>query len=63
MNLYDHMVNNRAVLVAKLKAGFIATGMSLDERWGAVLWLTYYFEDQVEDAFRRAFSLEKYRKE
>ena len=59
----NHMVNNRAVLVAKLKAGFIATGMSLDERWGAVLWLTYYFEDQVEDAFRRAFSLEKYRKE
>jgi len=53
----NHMVNNRAVLVAKLKAGFIATGMTLDERWGAVLWLTYYFEDRVEDAFKRAFSL------
>lgn len=32
----NHMVNNRAVLIAKLKAGFIATGMSLDERLGAV---------------------------
>src|SRR5262245_7596865 len=56
----NHMVNNRAVLVAKLKAGFIITGMSLDERLGAVVWLTYYFDDTVEDAFRRAFSLAKH---
>ena len=57
----NHMVNNRAVLIAKLKAGFIATGMSLDERWGAILWLTHYLDETVEEAFRRAFSLEKYR--
>ncbi len=56
----NHFVNNRAVLVAKLKSGFIATGMSLDERWGAVLWLTKYLNEHVEDSFRRAFSLEKY---
>lgn len=56
----NHFVNNRAVLVAKLKAGFIATGMTLDERWGAVLWLTRYLDEQAEDAFRHAFSLEKY---
>ncbi len=56
----NHFVNNRAVLIAKLKAGFIATGMSLDERWGAVLWLTHFLDDKVEDAFRHAFSLEKY---
>ena len=57
----NHFVNNRAVLVAKLKAGFIATGMSLDERWGAILWLTHFLDENVEDAFRHAFSLEKYR--
>jgi RimJ/RimL family protein N-acetyltransferase len=57
----NHMVNNRAVLVAKLKAGFIVTGMSLDERVGAVLWLTYYFDTHAEDGFRRAFSLAKHR--
>ena len=56
----SHMVNNRPVLIAKLKAGFIATGMSLDERWGAMLWLTYYLDDRVSDAFRSAFSLEQY---
>ncbi|MEM7034985.1 MAG: GNAT family N-acetyltransferase [Chloroflexota bacterium] len=56
----NHMVNNRAVLVAKLKAGFIVTGMSLDERLGAVLWLTHYLEADTENAFRSAFSLETY---
>lgn len=56
----NHFVNNRAVLVAKLKAGFIATGMSLDERWGAILWLTNYLDETVEDSFRQAFSLERY---
>ena len=56
----NHMVNNRAVLIAKMKAGFIATGMSLDERWGALLWLTYYLDDAAAEGFRSAFSLERY---
>ena len=56
----NHMVNNRRVLVAKMKAGFIATGMTLDERWGAVLWLTYFIEQAQQEGFRQAFSLEKY---
>lgn len=56
----NHMVNNRPVLIAKLKAGFVATGMSLDERWGAMLWLTYFINDAQAEAFRHAFSLENY---
>ncbi len=56
----NHMVNNRRVIVAKMKAGFIASGMSLDERWGAVLWLTYFIDPASEAGFRSAFSLEQY---
>lgn len=56
----NHMVNNRPVLIAKLKAGFVASGMSLDERWGAVLWLTYYIDKENEAGYRSAFSLESY---
>ena len=56
----NHMVNNRRVLVAKLKAGFVASGMSLDERWGAMIWLTCHLDDQMAETYRSAFSLETY---
>lgn len=56
----NHMVNNRRVLVAKLKAGFVASGMTLDERWGAMIWLTCHLNDDLEAAYRSAFSLETY---
>ena len=56
----NHMVNNRAVLIAKLKAGFIVSGMGLDERIGAMLWLTYFIDKEAEEGYRSAFSLEKY---
>ena len=56
----NHMVNNRRVIVAKMKAGFVASGMSLDERIGAVLWLTYYIDKEREAGFKKAFSLENY---
>lgn len=56
----NHMVNNRRVIVAKMKAGFIASGMSLDERIGAALWLTYYIDKAREAGFKSAFSLENY---
>ncbi len=56
----NHMVNNRRVLVAKLKAGFVASGMTLDERWGAMIWLTCHLDDDLASAYRSAFSLETY---
>lgn len=56
----NHMVNNRRVLVAKLKAGFVASGMSLDERWGAMIWLTCHLDDELAATYRSAFSLETY---
>lgn len=56
----NHMVNNRRVLVAKLKAGFVASGMTLDERWGARLWLTCHLNDELAATYRSAFSLETY---
>lgn len=32
----NHMVNNRAILIAKLKSESFVTGMALDERWGVL---------------------------
>ena len=56
----NHMVNNRSVLIAKLKAGFIVSGYSLDERIGAAVWLTWFAEKERAIAFEKAFSLESY---
>lgn len=56
----NHMVNNRRVLVAKLKAGFVASGMTLDERWGAMIFLIFHLDDELAATYRSAFSLENY---
>lgn len=55
-----HMVNNRPVLIAKLKAGFHVTGVELDERWGAQVSLVYYFYEDRHLGFATAFSLEPF---
>ena len=54
----NHMVNNRRVIVAKMKAGFVASGFELDERWGAMLRLTYFIDESRAQGYERAFSLE-----
>ena len=56
----NHMVNNRSVLIAKLKAGFIITGFSLDERIGACVWMTDFLDSTQAEGFEKAFSLERY---
>jgi RimJ/RimL family protein N-acetyltransferase len=53
----NHMVNNRPVLIAKLKAGFHITGIVLDERYGAQVSLAYFFYQDRRDGFARAYSL------
>jgi GNAT superfamily N-acetyltransferase len=53
----NHMGNNRPVLIAKLKAGFIITGTTLDERHGMLVWLARFLKPERERGFERAFSL------
>ena len=53
----NHMGTNRPVLIAKLKAGFIVTGTTLDERHGMLVWLARFLEPERERGFERAFSL------
>lgn len=53
----NHMGTNRPVLIAKLKAGFIITGVTLDERHGMLVWLARFLEPNRERGFERAFSL------
>ena len=56
----NHMVNNRPVLIAKLKLGFNVTALTLDERFGAQVTLTYFCHADRGVGFARAFSLEAY---
>jgi len=37
-----HVATNNAVLIAKLKLGFVVTGMELSETFGTLLQLTYF---------------------
>lgn len=55
----NHHPNNRAVIIAKLKAGFTVTAVNLDERWGAQVELTYLFHNDRRAIFCRAFALEE----
>ena len=55
----NHMVNNNPVIIAKLKLGFVINGITLDERWGAVVDLVRYVHDDRHAGFRSAFSLDE----
>ena len=54
----NHMLNNRPVLIAKLKAGFNITSVTMDERYGAQATLTYFCHEDRQQGFETAFSLE-----
>lgn len=56
----NHMGTNRPVLIAKLKAGFNVTGITLDERWGVLVWLTYFLAEERQQGFEQAFSLDRF---
>lgn len=56
----NHMGTNRPVLIAKLKAGFNVTGVTLDERWGMQVWLTCFLTKERQQGFERAFSLDHF---
>jgi hypothetical protein len=38
-----HNLTNNAVIIPKLKAGFVITGLELDDRFGTLVKLSYYF--------------------
>jgi GNAT superfamily N-acetyltransferase len=54
-----HQTNNNPVIIAKLKAGFVISGVILDERWSAQVELTYHLHDDRRHGYERAFSLEQ----
>lgn len=53
-----HSPTNRAVLIAKLKAGFIIGGMEFREHAGASVKLVYYLHQDRYEAFEAVHSLQ-----
>lgn len=53
-----HQSNNRPILIAKLKAGFVLSGVILDERWSAQVQLSYHVYPDRQRGFSQAFSLD-----
>jgi hypothetical protein len=43
-----HYASNNSVLIPKLKAGFIITGMALDDKYGLMVHLTKYLHPERE---------------
>ena len=56
----NHQTNNRAVIIAKLKAGFNITAINLDERWGAQVELTYFMHHDRQQEYEKVFSLDQH---
>ena len=52
-----HQPNNRAVLIGKLKAGYMITGMELDESFGLLIKMAYFIHRDREEGFEDVFSL------
>jgi len=51
----QHKPDNTEMLITKLRAGFVITGMDLDERWGSLVRLTKFLKSDRDDAFKRCF--------
>lgn len=46
----SHLSTNNAILVPKLKKGFMITGMSMSLKWGWMVDLSYYFNPLLQQA-------------
>lgn len=42
----NHHMSNNSVIIPKLKKGFVITGFNLDERYGMLIRLTYFFNEK-----------------
>lgn len=47
----SHLASNNAVIIPKLKAGFLITGMNIEERFGVLINLKYFFNEQIKKAY------------
>lgn len=47
-----HVCTNNAILIPKLKAGFVVTGMKLHPKFGVMLELSYNFDKKLDAAYR-----------
>lgn len=47
-----HLVSNSAILIPKLKAGFVITGFEIDERYGILVILSYIFNQERLNAYK-----------
>ena len=43
-----HAMNNNPVIIPKLKAGFIITGLEISESFGTLVRLTYFLNKNLE---------------
>lgn len=46
-----HIVSNNKVIVPKLKAGFLITGMEIEERFGTLVNLKYFFNQEIKNVY------------
>ncbi len=53
----SHHPNNRAIMIAELKAGFNIAGIELHESCGPLIKMAYIFHDDRREWFRQIFSL------
>jgi len=47
-----HAATNNAVIIPKLKAGFLINGIEINEKFGVLVKLTYYFNKKIEALVR-----------
>lgn len=43
-----HIATNNAVIIPKLKAGFVISGLSINEKFGIMVELSYYINPQIK---------------
>jgi RimJ/RimL family protein N-acetyltransferase len=53
----SHHPNNRAIMIAELKAGFNIVGLELHEGCGPLVKMAYLFHQDRQESFRGAFSM------
>ena len=53
----SHHPNNRAIMIAELKAGFNITGLELHERYGPLVKMAYLFHQDRQENFEQVFSM------
>ncbi len=46
-----HLASNNKVLIPKLKAGFVITGMEIDETFGTLINLKYFFNEKIKEVY------------